>query len=38
VRFPSETPLANLHLAIQHAMGVPGAQFADSSGGLALRG
>ena len=33
---PRNTPMANLYLAIQHAMGVPGAGFADSTGALAI--
>ena len=37
VRMRSETPLANLHLAIAQTMGVPGERFADSNGAMPLR-
>ena len=33
---PHRTPMANLYLAIQRAMGVPGDAFADSTGALDL--
>lgn len=35
VNYPNETPLANLHVAMMHQMGVPAEQFADSTGKLA---
>jgi hypothetical protein len=34
VNYPDETPLANLHVAMMHEMGVPAEQFADSTGKL----
>ena len=34
VTYPTETPLANLHVAMMHQMGVPAEQFADSTGKL----
>ncbi len=34
VRYLGETPLANLHLAMMHQMGVPTESFADSKGKL----
>jgi hypothetical protein len=36
VRFAKETPMANLYLAVQQAMGVPAARFADSTEPLDL--
>ena len=32
IKFPSETPLANLHLTMAQQMGVPAESFADSTG------
>ena len=32
--FPTETPLANLHLTMANQMGVPAESFADSTGRL----
>ncbi len=37
VAFERETPMADLHLAVQQAMGAAVAEFADSRGPLALR-
>ncbi|MCB9884732.1 MAG: DUF1552 domain-containing protein [Planctomycetes bacterium] len=37
VAFERETPMADLHLAVQQAMGVVAEEFADSRGALALR-
>jgi hypothetical protein len=34
VTYPKETPLANLHVAMLHQMGVPAEKFADSTGTL----
>jgi hypothetical protein len=34
VTYPKETPLANLHVAMLHQMGVPAETFADSTGKL----
>jgi len=34
VKFPNETPLANLHLTMAQQMGVPAESFADSTGKL----
>lgn len=34
VKYPAETPLANLHLAMMDQMGVPANSFADSKGKL----
>jgi hypothetical protein len=34
IRFPAETPLANLHLTMAQQMGVPAESFADSTGKL----
>ena len=34
VRYPNETPLANLHVAMMNQMGVPAEKFADSTGKL----
>lgn len=34
VKYPAETPLANLHLAMMDKMGVPTESFADSKGRL----
>ena len=34
IKFPNETPLANLHLMMMHQMGVPAEAFADSNGKL----
>ncbi|MCU1327852.1 MAG: hypothetical protein JWN34_3222 [Bryobacterales bacterium] len=34
VKFPAETPLANLHLTMAQQMGVPAENFADSTGKL----
>jgi hypothetical protein len=34
VKFPAETPLANLHLTMAQQMGVPAESFADSTGKL----
>jgi hypothetical protein len=34
IKFPSETPLANLHLTMAQQMGVPAESFADSTGKL----
>ena len=34
VTYPKETPLANLHVAMLHQMGVPAETFADSTGTL----
>ena len=34
VTYPNETPLANLHVAMMHQMGIPAEQFADSTGKL----
>jgi hypothetical protein len=36
LRFPKETPLANLHLALLDKSGVRAAKFADSTGPLAV--
>jgi len=34
VTHPKETPLANLHVAMMHQMGIPAEKFADSTGKL----
>lgn len=34
IKYPNETPLANLHLVIMDRMGVPAEKFADCSGKL----
>ena len=34
VRFPQETPLANLYVAMLHRLGVPIDEFGDSTGEL----
>ena len=34
IKFPNETPLANLHLTMAQQMGVPAESFADSTGKL----
>jgi hypothetical protein len=34
VKYPNETPLANLHLVLMEQMGVPAENFADSKGKL----
>ena len=34
VKYPNETPLANLHVAMMNQMGVPAEKFADSTGKL----
>ena len=34
VKFPAETPMANLHLSMAQQMGVPAENFADSTGKL----
>lgn len=34
VKYPNETPLANLHVAMMNQMGVPAEHFADSNGRL----
>jgi hypothetical protein len=34
VKYPSETPLANLHVAMMDKMGIPAETFADSNGKL----
>jgi hypothetical protein len=34
VKYPGETPLANLHLAMMEQMGIPAGSFADSTGKL----
>jgi hypothetical protein len=34
VKYPKETPLANLHVAMMNQMGVPAEKFADSTGKL----
>jgi hypothetical protein len=34
VKYPAETPLANLHVAMMNKMGVPAENFADSNGKL----
>jgi hypothetical protein len=34
IKFPAETPLANLHLPMAQQMGVPAERFADSTGKL----
>ena len=34
VKYPNETPLANLHVAMMNKMGVPAETFADSKGKL----
>jgi hypothetical protein len=34
VRYPPETPLANLHVAMLDRLGVPAENFADSTGKL----
>jgi hypothetical protein len=34
IKYPAETPLANLHLTMAQQMGVPGETFADSTGKL----
>jgi hypothetical protein len=34
IKFPNETPLANLHLTMVQQMGVPAESFADSTGKL----
>ena len=34
VRYPKETPLANLHVAMMNQLGVPAEKFADSNGKL----
>jgi hypothetical protein len=34
VKYPAETPLANLHLSMMEQMGVSGSAFADSTGKL----
>jgi hypothetical protein len=34
IKYPTETPLANLHLVMMHQMGVPAEKFADSNGKL----
>jgi hypothetical protein len=34
VKYPNETPLANLHVAMMNKMGIPAENFADSTGTL----
>jgi hypothetical protein len=34
VKYPTETPLANLHVAMMNTMGIPAERFADSNGKL----
>ena len=34
VKYPNETPLANLHVAMMNQMGVPAEKFSDSTGKL----
>ena len=34
VKYPKETPLANIHVAMMNQMGVPAEKFADSTGKL----
>ncbi len=34
IKYPKETPLANLHVAMMHQLGVPAEKFADSNGKL----
>lgn len=34
VKYPAETPLANLHLSMMEQMGIPSSSFADSKGKL----
>jgi hypothetical protein len=36
VRLPDRTPMANLYLAMQRAMGAPAESFADSTGELEI--
>lgn len=36
VRFPKETPIANLHVSLLDMMGVPADKIGDSNGGLTL--
>ena len=34
IKYPNETPLANLHVAMMNQLGVPAEKFADSNGKL----